>query len=213
MLKLRALLLLLAISVAVYSAWRIRAPRGAFFGRMFALLLLAWIVELTGILTAVCRVSNVAVYNVYATIEYAVLLGMVQGMRPSWSRVLNVVLGIGVVSMACSAIMKGVGTYLAIEGLLVIGVLSSGVFLWVLVDLALANESPLGRVPAFWFFTGALLYFGGTIPILGAWRSMGSMDMHLSQLMYWIVVALAIIRYCLSAVACHVQHQLVRPPA
>jgi hypothetical protein len=207
MFLLRALLLLLAITVALISAWRLRAPRGVFYDRMLWLLLLAWIVELIGMLTMYFGLRNVVVYNLYAIIEFGVFLHLIQLIRPTWRMALMMAFLIGFAAMTYSFISNGLTHFLALEGLLVIGAVNSLTLLRLLVDLSTTSTEPLGRLPLFWMFTGALLYYGGTIPILGSWQFMGQLDLQLSQFLYWIVVGLAIMRYSFMAMAFQLEYR------
>lgn len=205
--SIRSILVVLAITIAIASALRIRAPRGPFFGRLLGLLALACGVELWGGVSSSMGIPNVIVYNLYAAVEFVLLMDLVRLLRPRWRTGLLAVTAAGLGALVYSAAMTGPTRHLAVEGLLVIGVLSSGVFLCLLVDLARTAAIPLWRVPAFWLFTGALLYFGGIIPVLGAWRSMGRLDKELANAMYGIVVTLAIARYLLAAAACWLEHR------
>ncbi len=202
-----SILIVLSLTAAVVCALRIQAPRGVFFGRLLALLALAWGVEVGGGVSSSMRIPNVIVYNLYAGVEFAVLMDLVRLLRPRWRPGLLAVTAAGLGGLVYSAIMTGPTRHLAVEGLLVIGVLSSGVFLCLLVDLARTAAMPLWQVPAFWLFTGALLYFGGTIPVLGSWRSMVLLDKDMARAMYTIVAVLAIVRYLLAAVACWLEYR------
>jgi len=194
--------LILSVALALTFALRIPAPRGPFFRRLLALLIVALAVEIYGAITGSLNIPNVVVYNIYVAVEFTILMDLVRLIRPRWRTVLLVITAAGLASLVYSAIATGPTRRLATEGLLVIGVLSSGVFLCLLVDMARAVAVPLWQVPAFWLFTGALLYFGGTVPILGAWLSMTLLDKDLANTMYVIVRTLAIVRYLLAAIAC-----------
>lgn len=201
------ILMLLSIATALVLGLRIRKPRGAFYNGLLGLLALAFAVELWGGITNSRGIPNVIVYNLYTTAEFVVFMGLARLFRPAWRPWLLAVGVAGVSAMLWSAMVTGPTRHLAVEGLLVLGVLSSGVFLCLLVDLARTATMPLWQVPAFVLFTGTLLYFGGTIPVLGAWRSMTALDRDVSMAMYRIVVALALVRYLLTAVACWMEHR------
>jgi hypothetical protein len=197
----RAILLLSTISVALLAGWPRSPHRKPFFQRLFLLVLLAWFVEAIGILTSELDVHNVVLYNVYAIVEFILLLDMVRLLRPRWWPGLCVAVILGLTSMVHTMIAHGPFGYLAMEGLLTLCLLGSLVFLLLLVDLARSSLVPLGKLPAFWVFTGTLVYFGGIIPVLGAWKFVGALDLERSQVLYWIVIGLAMVRYGLCAVA------------
>jgi hypothetical protein len=202
MLLFRAILLIFAISITLASLWRLSSPRGTFFGSLLVLTSLAWVVELVGAVTGQLGIRNVVLYNGYAAIEFITLLSMVHCIRPTWRMGLLVALLVGLVGMAYSVVMHGATAYLALEGLLTISIVSSIVFLLVLLDLARTSLTPLQNSSHFWLFVGALVYFGGVIPVLGSWKFIGQLNKALSQTLYWTVVLLAITRYLFTAFAC-----------
>lgn len=207
----RNIVLILVILTALVLAWRIEGRRGPFFSRVLLLLGLALGVEVVGTVTSRMSLPNALLYNLYAALEFALLMDMVRVLRPRWQPGLVVVSLTGLVSLGCAALMIGPTHQLAVEGLLVIGVLSSGVFLCLLVDLSRTAETAMWRIPVIWFFTGALLYFGGIIPVLGSWHTMTVLDARLADTLYGIVVGLAVVRYGLAGVACALeQHRRVR---
>ena len=111
----------------------------------------------------------------------------------------------GVIAMAAFVWMHGLD--LAIEGILILCVLVSAVFIWLLIDMARNERINLARSPVFWLFTGALFYFGGIIPILGAWSLLGRLDKDAFRTMYWIVTGLAVVRYLAMAWACILERE------
>lgn len=202
MFLLRASLLLLSIAVALFFAFRTPRSQRLFFRLLRWQLVLAFAVELFGIISREYAVRNVWAYNIYAIIEFGLLLRMVYDLFPGR---LPVLLGVGTFGgsgMAYSLLTGGLMDYLLIEGLLAISLGLSLLFLLVLWDLARTTPEPLHRLPYFWFFSGGLLYFGGIIPVLGTWKFMGQLSADLAQFTYWIVVLMAILRYSLTAVAC-----------
>lgn len=202
MFLLRASLLILSIGVALFFALRLRSPRSVFFGRLLWLLVLALGVELVGLLTREFEIHNVVLYNVYAIIESVVLLSMVYALYPERGRSLVLLGAVGGSGVVYSIVSGGLTDYLIIEGLLTISLVNCVVFLLALLNVARNSSEPLHTVPLFWVFAGLLLYFGGIIPVLGTWKYLGQLDLELSQVTYWIVVLLAIVRYSLTAVAC-----------
>lgn len=208
MLLSRAIALLVFMAAAAFTAWRIPAPRGPFFTRYLALILLAIGVELIGLLTSQLGIRNAIMYNLYVMIEFSIMLSLVRLIRPRWRTVLWLVGVLGICAMVVALSRVGATRELALEGILVIGFLSSAVYLWLLVHLAGDSQERLDRTPSFWIFIGALVYFGGMIPIIGTWRYIGDLDIELSKALYWIVIVLAIIRYSCSIVACTIEHKL-----
>ena len=207
MLLFRAVLLLLSITVAAVFAWRIRAPRGSFFTRHLALIWLAWAVELVGLITSQLGIRNAIMYNLYALVEFLVLMSLVRLLRPGWATILLGIGAIGIGAVLLAMWRLGPTRQLALEGILVLGLLCSAVFLRLLLALAGDSQTKLGSTPAFWLFIGALAYFGGIIPIVGAWRFLGELDKELSKTLYWIVIILAIIRYACATVACALEYE------
>ncbi|HPF91997.1 MAG TPA: hypothetical protein PLL57_15155 [Flavobacteriales bacterium] len=202
MFLIRALLLVLSIAAALFLALRAPRPRTTFFRLLRVLLSLAFAVEVVGLFLREQQVPNVWLYNLYASLEFVILLWMVLDLYPGRRPILLYLGGFGVASIIYAAATLGILDFLLGEALLVISLVLSTVFLFVLLDLARSSKGPLLRDPYFWFFTGGLLYFGGIIPVLGTWKFLGELTMRLSQLTYWIVILLAIIRYTLTAVAC-----------
>ncbi|HQV76662.1 MAG TPA: hypothetical protein PLE78_14310 [Flavobacteriales bacterium] len=214
MFLLRASLLILAIGVALFFALRMRTPRSVFFERLLWLLVVAFGVEVVGLLLREFHFHNVVLYNVYAIIEFVVLLSMVHTLHPDRGRSLLVLGAVGGTGVTYSIVTGGLTDYLIIEGLLTISLVNCVVFLLALLNIARNSSGPLHTVPLFWFFAGVLLYFGGIIPVLGTWKYLGQLDLELSQVTYWIVVLLAIVRYSLTAVACALEgEQNVEPNA
>lgn len=201
----RASLLILSIVGAAYCAWRIPRPRGAFYQWVWALTLVALCVEIFGVVSSELHIRNTYVYNAYAIVEFVVLLRLVRTLRPAWWRWLVMIATMGVIAMAAFVWMHGLD--LAIEGILILCVLVSAVFIWLLIDMARNERINLARSPVFWLFTGALFYFGGIIPILGAWSLLGRLDKDAFRTMYWIVTGLAVVRYLAMAWACILERE------
>lgn len=199
----RAILLIMAITFALIFALRTpKADGGMFYMLLRWLLLLALCVEVFGLVSREFDVRNVWLYNSYAIVEFMILLIMVHGIFPKHGRALLVLGLTGAAGVTYSIATGGYTDYLIIEGLLTISLALSLVFLIVLLDIARRSSGSLHEQPLFWFFTGGLVYFGGIIPVLGSWKFLGQLDLELSQVTYWIVVLMAIIRYSLTAVAC-----------
>jgi hypothetical protein len=207
MLLVRGTLLLCAIALAIVMTWRSPAPRGPFVQRLLWLSMLAWVVELAGMLMARAYIPTNGIYNLFVGLEFVVILSLVDTLFPAWRRALIALGALGLAILLVTIATKGLNAYMAIEGIIVIGLICSAVILRTLIGLAQQSDHGLYRVPAFWVLTGAFLYFSGTIPILSAWRFMGRVSTELSNLLYWIVVGLAMMRYLLMAWAMHIQRQ------
>jgi hypothetical protein len=65
MLLIRGTLLLLSIALAITMTWRSPAPRGPFVQRLLWLSVLAWSVELAGMLMARAYIPNNGLYNLF----------------------------------------------------------------------------------------------------------------------------------------------------
>ncbi len=207
MLLIRGTLLLLTIALAIVMTWRSPAPRGPFVQRLLWLSVLAWSVELAGMLMARAYIPNNGLYNLFVGLEFVVMLSLVDVLFPAWRRTLIALGALGLAVLLVTIAAKGLSAYMAIEGIIVIGLICSAVIVRALIGLAQRSEHGLQRVPAFWVLTGAFLYFSGTIPILSAWRFMGRVSTELSTVLYWIVVGLAMMRYLLLAWAMHIERQ------
>jgi len=207
MLLIRGILLLLTIAMAIVMTWRSPVPRGPFVQRLLWLSTLAWSVELAGLLMARAYIPNNGLYNLFVGLEFMVMLSLVDVLFPAWRRALIALGAMGIAALLITIVAKGLNAYMAIEGIIVIGLICSGVIVRTLIGLAQRSEHGLHRLPAFWVLTGAFLYFSGTIPILSAWRFMGRVSTELSTVLYWIVVGLAMMRYLLLAWAMHIERQ------
>lgn len=87
----RNIVLILIILTALALAWRIEGRRGPFFWRVLLLLGLALCVEVVGTVTSRMSLPNALLYNLYAALEFALLMDMVRVLRPRWQPGLVVV--------------------------------------------------------------------------------------------------------------------------
>jgi hypothetical protein len=196
-----SVLLVLTLTWGLWNAWRLRAPRGAFLQRLLGLLVAAWLLESFGLVSSELGIRNVAFYNLFVAVDFAVLLSLVQVVRPRWKPVLRVLLVVGLAALLLVLRVRDPFAGLLFEGVLTVHVLSAALIAWLLTRMAFTASVPLAREPAFWVFVGALFYYGGTIPVLGAWKVMTHLDPAISRLMYMAVVSLAIVRYGFAALA------------
>jgi hypothetical protein len=205
------LLLMIATMALAWWQWlRMRGPRNRVFQILGIIILLALVMELSGI-TAVHMLVNITwAYNLFGLVESLLLLAMTGALFPRWRTVLA---GSALVVLAAYGINYGMERqldFLLVEAVLVNALVLSLLFLAVLWELARTSMSPLHRVPEFWLFLGLLVYFSGVIPLMGMLRFLYRDAPEMSEPLYSIILGVGSIRYLLAALACRMAARI--PP-
>jgi len=198
----RTLLMLAAIGAALFFYLRIRNPRIRLFRLLGLLTALAFAVELYGYLSAMPRQTNVLVYNAFVLAEFLLVLAMVHAQQPAWNKVLLLVAGFGLAGFVVNARFVDWRHDMLFEAIVLFAFLLAivlGALLW-----RMANTSAVAllRVPAFWLFTGMLLYFIALPPVMGLARYLRKQDLELASTLWTIMPVLCTARYLLTAYAC-----------
>ena len=199
---LRTLLMLAVMGVALALHYRIRSPRPRLFRLSAVLTALACAVELAGYASAMLRWNNVLVYNVFIALEFLLVLALVNAQQPNRKDGLLAIGGIGLAGFALNLGLVDMRQDMLFEGLVLIAFLLTIVLCAVLWRMANSSAVPLHRVPAFWLFTGMLLYFIALPPVVGLARYLREQDLELAGTLWTIMPVLAALRYLLAAYAC-----------
>jgi len=202
-----SILLLLSIGLALLSVWRVPGPRPPLFRLLGVLTVLALLVELVGLVTAVQRINNSLVFNLYIFTEVLLVPAMVYTQRPQWKPwLLGATVG-ALIVLGWNAATLGLTTLVlttaAVSNALIFVVL----LLALLWHLANSSSVALHRSPPFWVFMGMLVYFGGLVPVVGSVPVIHAHDQRLAAVMWHILPVLASVRYLLAAYGCKLQAQ------
>lgn len=194
--------LLVAIGLALL-AWMAARRAGDRFGSWLgALIAIAFVVELVAFVMREIPVPNTILYNAFGIVEFLVFLRLVAFMEPLQREALVITAVIGLGAMAGSYALHKDLDFLLTEGMIVMAALLVGWSLLVLWRLAQRSGEPLWRLPVFWLFMGALVYFGGIVPFVGMMRYLYQNDLQSSRLLYLIILVMAVLRYLFTAWAC-----------
>ena len=208
--NLLSLLLVIAIACTLWQWTRLRVPRPLLYRLLGLLVVLALFTEVTGGIMRQLFLGNDVLYNVFALTELLLVLGMAYALHPAWKAWLAAAGGAGVAAMGlCLWGHTGTG-FLLTEGIVTIALLLTAVCLAVLWRLAQESRESLVKVPEFWLFMGMLFYFGGMPPLMGVVRHIYDSDPQLARQLYSIIPMLCIVRYLLTAVACHMAAKVPR---
>lgn len=198
-----SLLLVISVALTVLFWWRIPRPRGQFLDRAKWLFFTAFILELGGFITRFYCWNNAPVYNVFQLYEYILVLVLIATVEHTLMRTARILGLIGAVAFIVVVIRQEGLFLLATDAILLFSAILSVLLMRMLYLQAKHSETALYRVPAFWFFMGCLVYFGGLIPTIGGIRLQYLIDPVLAQQLWIVVPILAIVRYALSALACY----------
>lgn len=202
-----SMILLVSIGLALVSVWRIPGPRPPLFRLLGLLTAVALLVELVGLITAVQRINNSLVFNLYIFAEALLVPAMVYTQRPQWKPWLLAATVVALAVLGWNAATLGltklVFTTAAVTNALIFVVL----LLALLWHLANTSKVALHRSPSFWVFMGMLVYFGGLLPVVGSVPVLHANDERLAAVVWNILPVLASVRYLLAAYGCRLQAQ------
>ena len=199
---LRELLMLAAIGAAFAGFLRIQRPRPRLFRLGGALIALAFLIELIGYVTKIQQEINAPFYNAFIVLEFLLVLAMAHAQQPDWGKVLLLVAAVGLAGFVVNARFVDWQHDMLFEAIVLFAFLLAivlGALLW-----RMANTSTIAllRLPAFWLFTGMLLYFTALPPVIGLARYLRKQDLELAGTLWTIMPVLCTVRYLLAAYAC-----------
>jgi hypothetical protein len=203
--------MMLAIALSLVLWMQIARPRTPVFRWLGVLLVGALAVELSGHLIFISGRTNVLLYFVSTTVEFLLVLRILQAHRPAWRPWLLGAAVLGLVPVLWSILYEDPLSFLSQKAILTEALLLVIALLATLWDLARHSEEPLQRVPAFWFFLGMLIYFGGLVPVIAIIRVVYIDDPSLAAHFYNVIPVLATLRYLLTAMACRLEALRPRP--
>lgn len=207
----RTLLTLAAIGAALLLFFRIPQPRSRLFRLVGVLCTAALAVELYGYATALPHQLNVLAYNAFILLEFVLVLVMVRVQQSGWKWVLLAVALIGISGFALNAFHVDPRKDMLFEGAVWLAFLLASVLCALLWRMANNSTEALHMVPAFWLFTGMLLYFIALPPIVGLARYLRTLDLEMASTLWTIMPLLCMLRYLLAAYACWLQRGRQRP--
>ncbi|HEY0977113.1 MAG TPA: hypothetical protein VGE21_06545 [Flavobacteriales bacterium] len=198
-----ALLLSLSLIIAMLIAlicWAgARRAGGSFIKWSGALLICALVVEVIALVLRSCGLHNTLLYNIFTCIELLFFLRLVKVMVPDRKRAVTMSGAVGLIAMAVNYVRYKEPDFLLTEGIIIVAAIMTGWSMVVLWRAAQHSERPLIRTPSFWFYMGAMVYFGGIVPFVGMMFYLYQNDRHLTALLYGIINVLAVLRYLLTA--------------
>ena len=199
--------LIILCSIALALAALLRVPPGTWRLSLVLTLsvTLALLTELAGMLLVYLGHTNNLLYNLVVTVEFLLLMWLMDRNRPAWRGWWMTGAGFGLSAMVAVACVHDPTEFLLIEGVLCFSILLSIALVTSLWHLARTSDVALYRVPEFWLFMGMLIYFGGMVPVIGMIRFVFRMDADLAARLYMIVPWLCIVRYLATAFACMLQ--------
>lgn len=198
---LRELLMLAAIGAALVAFLGIRRPRPRLFRLGGALIALAFLVELVGYVTKLLQEVNAPYYNSFILLEFLLVLAMAQAQQPAWGKALLLVAVLGLTGYLVNARFVDWMRDVLFEAIVLFAFLLALVLGWLLWRMANTSADPLHRIPAFWLFTGMLLYFIALPPVMGLARYLRKQDLELASTLWTIMPVLCTVRYLLAAYA------------
>lgn len=196
--------MLLIVATALWWSRRHRfAPRTWMLG---AQLCIASLMECYAAFLSAQHRLNLWVYDLYAPLEYTLLLAYVHAhLSRRWHRLVVLpawLLVMGAYTMDLRAHYPDgfvSGAYITGSLVLVIA------FLTLLYDLALQVEVAMYRQPLFWSGLGMVLFFAGMVPVMGLWNRLTEEDEGLASDLYTANDVLFLLRYGGIVAACAVR--------
>jgi len=147
--------------------------------------------------------NNVILYNYYVLFEFLTLHILFYIAIPKLKYVFITSLVLGLVVMLGLSIYQNGWDFLLTEGIMILAFIVSVISFLSLWHMAQKSIVPLYQVSEFWLFMGFLVYFGGIIPVMGMMRYLYADSPELTTKLYGIINVVAILRYLLTALACH----------
>lgn len=197
------MLLTMALSLGLWL--QVPRPRSTLFRWLGVLLFEAAVVELSARLLLIAGRTNVLLYFVGSTVEFLLVLRIIQAHRPAWRPWLLITAVLGLVPVLWAILYEDPHVFLPQKAILTEALLVVIVLLATLWDLASRSEERLQRVPAFWLFLGLLIYFGGLVPVVAIIRYVFTGNPELAVRFYMLIPVLTTLRYLLTAVACRLE--------
>ena len=180
-------------------------PRTTLFRWLGALLVGAVVVEWSARMLLIAGRTNVLLYFVGSTVEFLLVLRIIQAHRPAWRPWLLIAAVLGLVPVLGAILYEDPHVFLPQKAILTEALLVVIVLLATLWDLARQSEERLQQVPAFWLFLGMLIYFGGLAPVIAIIRYVYIDDPKLAAQFYNVIPVLTTLRYLLTALACRLE--------
>lgn len=205
-----SIVLVLCITLALLSLWRIPGPRPPLFHLLGLLSVLAWVVEVVGLVTLMHRINNSWLFNLYLMAEAMLVPAMVYTQRPQWRPWLLAAAVVALSVLGWSVYTQGLGTVVLTLAATANALLFVVLLLVLLWHMANSGETTVHRSPAFWVFMGMLVYFGGLLPVVGSVPVIHKYDERLAAVLWYTLPVLASVRYLLAAYGCSLQARLAR---
>jgi hypothetical protein len=198
---------LIYLSMGIAWVYCLRVPAHAWRLRLALLASISWglFTEILAFGLAWFYQENCLLYNVCASVEFLLLIGVLYRFQPRWRYVLVLAAVGGCVTMAVAAILRDPTVFLLIEALLVLSVIMTVLLVAALWSLANTSPIALQKVPEFWLFMGLLVYFAGLVPYIGMVKFVFQENAALAEKLSFTMPMLCILRYLSTARACALQ--------
>lgn len=137
--------------------------------------------------------------NLFLMVELSVLIALTWKSLEEYRKL---VLWIGALSYSVftvSAVFYGLGGYGLAEAEIINSLVCSVIAFLALWKIAETSMTKMTEQREFWYYLGALVFFGGNIPINGTILMIYKQDQSLAVQMYVIVPILITLRYSLTA--------------
>ena len=197
---------LVAVLVLTMVLWyRIPAPRPRLFRQAAWLFSAALLLEIWGFLARLKGWDNDVGYNLFQLYEFIVMLLLIRTAEPTLHRSVLWAGLIGVAGFVWRIRAQGGLGLLSADAIVIFAFLLSTLLVRSLFLLAKKCDTPLHRLPAFWFFFGCFLYFVGLVPLIAGIHLVYTSDRPLAAAIWFLVPILAILRYAFAAWACRLE--------
>lgn len=196
--------IIFSIALAVVNWARTIRAAGRTGPWVGGLLVVALLVEISGLYKLMHGANNTPIYNLFMLVELALVLRVAGFVRPADHRWLLLCMGLGAAAMGANYFWQRNMQFLLTQGIVVVAILISTWCSLALWTLAKSTERPLWREPLFWFFLGTLLYCASIVPFVGVMLPLYKDNAELTRLLYRIIPAMAVTRYLFAAWAAHV---------
>jgi len=163
------------------------------------MILLALLVETTGLVTTVNRVNNSVVYNALSFVEFILQLGLIHNYVRRWNSVIFIGAGLGAIVWFWSISHYNIFDFLFIEAILGFALVLMSLSLAVLWRIARSSDTPLQGLPEFWLLGGILIYHGSLLPVLAMIHFVFAKDDGMASLLWYIPPFLCVLRYACIA--------------
>lgn len=198
-----ALLLITSILTAFHFWLRSNGVPGRSGRWVGTLVVAALMVEAGALLLRVWGLPNVVLYNLFTGLELVLFVRLFLALLPEQRGWAMAALVLGIAAMVINLCFERGDRFLLTESIITVAAINTGLSIVALWHLSQRNDRYLWRLPLFWFYMGTLIYFGGIVPFVGMMRFVYRNDADLARVLYWIITALAITRYLLTARACY----------